>query len=226
MGVPFGRRGIPIFIRGTVMSESERRRNYRYNRVLIESERILTPQFDDSIVYLTGPQIEMLRNVTQYLNRLDTYVATHHSGYYLTPDAADYDDILEVVADLEETLMGNPNTIWGYKETAGSAETEVSDTNGTFWMQLDTVPAGEAWRILGLCLYRDDNAQDFVRVQVYRNGGNESLIDLDIDFLYKYFGFPIDIVLSEGQYLIMGFAGSTIGEVCKVTYWGYIMEVP
>lgn len=135
------------------MSESERRRKYRYNRVLIESERILTPQFDDSIVYLTGPQIEMLRNVTQYLNRLDTYVETHHSGYYLTPDAADYDDILEIVADLEETLMGNPNTIWGYKDAFAEVTADPGTSETWKYLYNDAVPAGYVYVITSVSVY-------------------------------------------------------------------------
>ena len=164
MGVPFGRRGTPIFIRGTVMSESERRRKYRYNRVLIESARILTPQFADSVVYLTGPQIEMLRNVTQYLNRLDTYVEEHHSGYYLTPDAADYDDILEIVADLEETLMGNPNTIWGY---SGRTESIFDDTaaEGAFQKWTSGVPVGQVWVLQSCSLVNLTGARG--RIELY-----------------------------------------------------------
>lgn len=171
MGVPFGRRGTPIFIRGTVMSESERRRKYRYNRVLIESARILTPQFADSVVYLTGPQIEMLRNVTQYLSRLDTYVEEHHSGYYLTPDAADYDDILEIVADLEEVLMGNPNTIWGY---SGRTESIFDDTadEGAFQKWTSAVPAGQVWVLQHCALVNETGSRGRIELNLQSVSGN------------------------------------------------------
>ena len=120
------------------MDERERRRAYRHNAVLIDSDRVLTPQFDDAIVYLTGAQLELLRNVSQYLNRRETYRAEKHPGYYLMPDDADYDDILAIVADMEESLMGNPNTIWGYvapwsewivEESVGDAYTDAETTS-------------------------------------------------------------------------------------------------
>lgn len=135
------------------MSESERRRKYRYNRVLIESERILDPQFHDAVVFLSGAQVEMLRNVTQYLNRQDTYAAEQFLGYYLTPTDADYDDILEIVADLEETLMGNPNTIWGYADRWYQHKTANSTGEAYTDVYSDAVPAGyvyvvEKWALL------------------------------------------------------------------------------
>jgi len=127
------------------MSESERRRKYRYNRVMIETERILDPQFNDAVVFLTGAQIEMLRNVTQYLNRLDTYVSEQFLGYYLAPTVEDYDSILEIVADLEETLMGNENVIFGYNAVLQEFHNVQSDVNDDFVTSCAQVPEGEVW---------------------------------------------------------------------------------
>jgi hypothetical protein len=127
------------------MSESERRRKYRHNRVLIETARILDPQFADAVVYLTGAQIEMLRNVTPYLNRLDTYVTVYNVGYYLTPTIEEYDAILAIVSDLEESLMGNPNVIWGYNDIWANTWAEAKSGDGTFEGWSAAVPAGEVW---------------------------------------------------------------------------------
>ena len=55
---------------------------------------------------ITGAQLEMLRNLTQYLHRRSTFVAETHEGYYLAADNDDWDSIQAVVAELEETLMG------------------------------------------------------------------------------------------------------------------------
>lgn len=140
------------------MSESVRRRTYRYDRVLIETDRVLSPQFDDAVVYLTGAQIEMLRNVSQYLNRLDTYVTEYNPGYYIAPTAADYDDILEIVADLEEVLMGNPNTIWGYKDTYRDADNDLVVGAGEKTLYYGTVPAGTVWRIQSITARNDTTA--------------------------------------------------------------------
>jgi len=88
------------------MSESWRRKKYYKPRVLIGVERILDPQYDDALLCITGAQLEMLRNLTQYLHRRSTFVDSEHLGYYLCADNGDWDDIQAIVADLEETLMG------------------------------------------------------------------------------------------------------------------------
>ena len=88
------------------MTEAWRRKTYYPPRVLIDSTKVLSPTFDDSLMCITGAQLEMLRNLTQYLHRRSTFVAENHDGYYLVADNDDWDDIQTIVADLEEVLMG------------------------------------------------------------------------------------------------------------------------
>jgi len=88
------------------MSETWRRKTYYKPRVLIDVERVLDPQYDDALLCITGAQLEMLRNLTQYLHRRSSFVSENHDGYYLVADNDDWDDIQAIVADLEETLMG------------------------------------------------------------------------------------------------------------------------
>lgn len=88
------------------MSEDWRRKSYYRPRVLLDTARILAPQFDDELLCITGPQIEMLRNLTQYLRRRSTFASEYHDNHYLAPTNAEWDTIQAIVADLEETLMG------------------------------------------------------------------------------------------------------------------------
>ena len=88
------------------MSETWRRKPYYRPRVLIDVGRVLDPQFEDALLCITGEQLEMLRNLTQYLHRRSTFVAENHDGYYLVADNDDWDAIQAIVSDLEETLMG------------------------------------------------------------------------------------------------------------------------
>jgi len=88
------------------MSEDWRRKSFYKPRVLIDTERILDPQFSDGLLCITGAQIEMLRNVTQYLKRRSTFASEYHDGYYLAPTEAEWDQVQAIVAELEETLMG------------------------------------------------------------------------------------------------------------------------
>lgn len=88
------------------MSEVWRRKTYYKPRVLISTERILDPQYDDALLCITGAQLEMLRNLTQYLKRRSTFSQSESDVGYLTPSTADWDTIQAIVADLEETIMG------------------------------------------------------------------------------------------------------------------------
>jgi hypothetical protein len=88
------------------MSEDWRRKGYYDPRVLIDVPRVLDPQFYDSVLCLTGAQLEMLRNLTAYLARRSTFVSEYHDGYYLAPDNDEWDAIQAIVADLEEAIMG------------------------------------------------------------------------------------------------------------------------
>lgn len=139
------------------MSENERRRKYHYNRVLIETERILSPEFSDAVVFLSGAQVEMLRNVTQYLNRLDTYVTEYNPGYYLAPTADDYDDILEIVADLEEVLMGNPNTLFGFNDVVAYQASNGSADAGSNDVWMNGPSSGNVYRLESMSAVNEDS---------------------------------------------------------------------
>lgn len=88
------------------MSTEWRRKTYYRSRVLIDTARILNPQFDDALLCITGAQLEMIRNLTQYLHRRSTFAEDYGKVGYLAPDTADWDTIQAIVADLEETIMG------------------------------------------------------------------------------------------------------------------------
>lgn len=88
------------------MSTEWRRKTYYKPRVLISTGRVLDPQYDDALLCITGPQLEMLRNLTQYLRRRSTFAESESASGYLSPDTADWDTIQAIVSDLEEKLMG------------------------------------------------------------------------------------------------------------------------
>lgn len=151
------------------MSESTRRRRYRYDRVVIESARILDSQFADGVLCFTGAQIELMRNMTEYLRRLETYCSEYHLGYYLTPTVEDYDSLMAIVANLEGTLMGNLNTIFGYKasQRIGGSHTKSGDGDKTIY--IGNVPAGEIWRIELFYAVNKDSVCS--RIELVNSGG-------------------------------------------------------
>lgn len=153
------------------MTDPTRRRRYRYDRIMIESARILSPQFDDAVLYFTGAQIELLRNVAGYLRRLETYTAEYHQGYYYTPTAEDYDTLMNIVSDLEDTLMGNPNTIWGY---SGRTESIFDDTaeEGAFQKWTSAVPAGQVWVLQHCALVNETGSRGRIELNLQSVSGN------------------------------------------------------
>ena len=221
-----GRWGYRVFIWRPTVSESERRRNYRYNRVLIDSERILDPQFDDAVVFLSGAQVEMLRNVTQYLRRLETYVDERHLGYYITPDATDYDDILEIVADLEETLMGNPNTIWGYAAQWAEWLGETKSGDGAFFAVTAAVPADYVYVLQSAFVRNATTAKPAASITAYVDAKDYTLARA----LTLAGTAPLEwngcITLKEGDYIKMYIAGCLNGDSIRSGVVGYKMVVP
>lgn len=87
------------------MADELRRRGYVEGMVLMETERILDAQFKSTILEVTGAQLEILRNLTAYPNRRESFVSEYHPQYYLIPTDAEWDNLLAIVANLEERLM-------------------------------------------------------------------------------------------------------------------------
>jgi len=205
---------------------TERRERYAYNRVLIEAQRILNPQFDDAVVFLSGAQIELLRNVSQYLNRLTTYVAEYNPGYYLTPTIEDFDSILEIVADMEETLMGNPNTIWGYSDVYQRIHTILSSPAGEANMWGDFVPEGEVWRILQIAVETNSASCTKVRVRAIIDIAQHIIQEVKAPTLDDLHPLSVDVVLKDGDRMYFTWSGMTLGDAAMAYYSGYRMVVP
>lgn len=88
------------------MADEWRFKKYYDKRVVIETARILDPQFPSTVVCLTGAQVELLRNLCEYLHRRSTFVSEYQTIGYLAPDNDEWEALQYIVADLEEILMG------------------------------------------------------------------------------------------------------------------------
>ena len=113
------------------MSETWRRKTYYGTRVLIETERILESDVPDGLLCITGPQLEMLRNVTQYLKRRSTFARDYDATHYLVPTEAQWDDIQAIVADLENTLMGCEDIVASLDDIAAALSCLCTAANRT-----------------------------------------------------------------------------------------------
>lgn len=160
------------------MSEVELRKAYYHDRVLIEAERVFDPQFADSLICLTGEDLELLRNLTTYLHCRATFVGVYYDGYYLMPDDEDWDDLQAIVASLEEKLMGCTELealitsiaeglaaypLLGKPTVLSECIYTVCDTTGNMYVELPTVPENTIRTCSRLVAYDVEAAPSFIR---------------------------------------------------------------
>jgi len=88
------------------MTEAERKRTYYRPRILISVDDVLESTFTDSLVCLTGAELNILRNLVQYAEREANWVSEYHTHYYLTPTDEEWQTLQALVAELEQKLMG------------------------------------------------------------------------------------------------------------------------
>lgn len=105
------------------MSETRQREGYISTRVLIEKKYVLNPTFSNVTITLSGGQLEMLRNLTQYLNARSTFVDEYKQGYYFGPTDGDWDNLRAIVADLEDSLMSGDSFARGCRVLRRSIQT-------------------------------------------------------------------------------------------------------
>lgn len=208
------------------MSSADRREGYIHNRVLIESSRVLDAQFSDTLVFLTGAQVEMLRNVVQYLNRWDTYVSEYKDGYYITPSAEDYDSILAIVADMEEELMGNPNTIWGYSDRWSAGKGGISTGESYTDALMTAVPSGYVYKLEHWSMIHHGDVAKGTLLVLTGGWGTDTLYYAPAlpaeETVYEY----ASLTLKEGDALRMRVFGLETDNTCTLYSWGYMMKVP
>jgi len=208
------------------MSEAERRRSYAESRVLISSDAILNTTFDDGDLYFTGEQIELMRNLMQYANRIESYAAEYEPGYYLTPDDTDWDAIQAIVADLEETLMGNPNTIFGFLSRTMWQDIKDPADAGTNTVYLEWTAPNTLHVINGITVFNATSTITTITIELVRGAITYYLELYDAPFGGKPYHWEGKLYLLDGDYVRASFYGCTAGDVLYLQAHGYSMSVP
>lgn len=207
------------------MSETVLRRAYRDSRVLIDAARVLDPQFDDDVLTLTGAQIEMLRNLTQYLNRRDTFVDEYHEQYYLIPDDADWDSLQQVIADLEDVLMGNPNVVFGYGDVWGDAEAALDVDAGNATINYDVVTNGKIIVVTNFSVIPWQANVRSLELRVVVDGTSVTLKSETAVVAYKSVDIQCNIILKAGDRLAFRYDAAAAGDDFVSHACGYAMEI-
>jgi len=194
--------------------------------VLVDVAMALDSSFDDGVLWFSGAQIGMLRTIVRYLRRQHTFVETYHDSYYISPSTEDWDTISALVADLEETLMGNPNTLWGYEDRMFTRQDHLMIAPGNFVQSHDTVPEGEVWVITGLSIFTDEDSSH-LNVLNYVSAVNYAIVDqIAPDANLWKTVTPLHVILKEGDGIRVSWKNVVIDQRLLTNVWGYSMKVP
>ncbi len=199
---------------------------YRYDRVLIEAERVLDSQFDDAVLTVSGAQLEILRNLMMYANRQATFVDTYYTNFYELPDDTDWDAIQAIVAELEERLMGNVNTPLGYYDRVFEEINDVGVPAATRTLRMTVVPSGYVYIIQAIAMRNDDSGVNQTKAVT---DGNSSLIIERLSPAGAGLWHPLQVpntVLKESDTIEGTFYNCTSGDDLHLKIWGYKMQVP
>lgn len=208
------------------MSETDLRRGYDNRRVLIEVEHVLTPRFDAIGVYLLGEELEMLRNVTQYLGEQATFVDAYYQDYYMMADNGDWDTIQATVANIERKLMGNENVLWGFNDHWSESLASLQGSDGTAIKATVPVPAGKVLVFEALSWRNTTGARGSMQLQVLGVSDMLILADLTSPAQYVAIKWQGSIALTEGEYILIKQNNCLENDVHAGSARGYLMDIP
>jgi len=208
------------------MTEEERRHPYRYDRVLIESARVLDPQLAPVTVCLSGAHVEMLRNIVHYLDRPTTFVDTYEEDTYLVPDEADLENVATSVAELEYALMGNDNLPFGINERLVETYVVAKDGDGTFEANSSAVPAGYYWVVECAALSNFSGQRGTAFVSVVHAAGTFYAAIKNLLPQYERVFTPKPLTLSPGDYVRFSQGNVLDLDSLRCGVWGYKIKIP
>lgn len=195
-------------------------------RVLVQAKAFMDPDLCDAVVFLTGGQLELLRNLMQYANRRTTFVSDYYIGYYLSPDDYNWNFIQQRVADLEEKLMGNNNVIFGYNERIHEDLGQTKSGNGQYSELSTAVPAGYVHRIEAITIRNTSGARGGTGIWLYADSVYYPMAYV----LAPSLGVPLVAIgpftLQEGDQVNIRMGSCIDGDNIESGLWGYRMEVP
>jgi hypothetical protein len=204
---------------------SEERRPYYPDQVLIEAARVIDRATPRAGPILTDAELDIIRNVLAYAHRRDTFVATYYPTYYEMPDDAEWDDIQEVVAELECKLMGPYNVIFGYDDRWFENLSGVVPGAGAFENDSDPVPAGYVYVLENVSMRNNTGARGVAQIRVYT--GAQHTIEAWTASLLRYepLIFNGSNVLKEGDFVRIQQDSCEEGDVIAAGLRGYMMKV-
>ena len=208
------------------MDEEQASLKYHYDRILIESSRIITPTLPGCTLVLNGAQVEMLRNCAHYLDRRYTFVSEYGELTYETPDDDDWDDIRAQVADLEEKLMGNENTIFGVYERWVEWLGGTKTGDGEYSAISTPVPVGYVYVCQSVSIQNNTSARGRAAIGFSEGAHWYYLKAVEAPVTSEPVSYNSQMVLSAGDTIRVFQALCLDGDVIGAGIWGYSMKIP
>lgn len=203
-----------------------RKRVAPQHRVLIDGKAFLNTTINDAVLYFTPGQIELMRNLMQYANRRSTWVSDYYVGYYLMPTDEDWNLIQQEVADLEETLMGNNNVIFGYNDRVTEDLGGTKSGDGQYAKLSTAVPEGYVHQIQAITIRNNTMARGGTGIWIY-DGSDYYSVAYELS---PSLSVPLvalgPFTLKEGDRVNVRMGSCLDGDNIEAGLWGYAMEVP
>jgi hypothetical protein len=198
---------------------------YRDDRVLLDLRRILTLYGLGQVVHLTEADLEMMRNMCQYLHRRSTWCFEYEQGFYYAADDGDFDTIEALVSGLEDKLMPTSVDVWGYTDTVELAATTIVSGPGPLELVLGTVPANTVWRLLTTVAVNANTSCVQIRWIVRRSGTDYIVYTQEGPTAAVWYSRSVDLVCASDDQVIVWFASNQAGDTLIANALGYAMSV-
>lgn len=141
---------------------------------------------------------------------------------------------LEALAHLQETLesvhtdrllVRGMNQLFSFKGSLKQIETDTISGAGGY-LDSDTPPAGEIWRIFNIGAVDITTATTDHRLRVFVAPTSHALLDDDTGWGANARSYhQLDVWLHPGEVIRVYFVGGLAGDTCQVNLLGYIMTL-
>jgi len=162
----------------------------------------------------------------QYARQRDGWVSEYESSTYLIPDDAAWGDIDSIIADLEKTLMGNDNVIWGYSDVYGERLEELPLPAGTSTKYSTTVPAGEVWVVTGISAVVISASITRLTLGAYVGAAWMDVYGVESPVSRMHYVLYPALRLGPGGRMLSQVRDATAGDTLATSWWGYKMTIP
>lgn len=219
---------VRIFVtiaKGQTMTDVLLRRPYVKGRILIDANRTIDSSFPKIGVILHGEELEILRNLLEYANRIESFVDEYDDNTYVVPDDDTWEKLQTITASLEGKLMGNDNTIWAYHNTLTLSDDYTTVSTSPYNQEFDTVPEGEIWVVQGVSIM-SDVAPGILHVYHKFTGGVVAITDT-LSWTVGQFTAArgLHAHLEEGDFIRLAWYGLSSGQRLLSSIWGYKMKI-